>query len=207
VLYDRNVLLAQEISQNALRVVVGLLPVVSMLAGAAPAIVQVIFGDAFLLAAPVFVVLTFGALAAVMISIATTILTAAGKLGWTFALTGPLAPLALAGYVWAVPRFGALGAAVVVTLVTILGALAALVVVHRLWRIHPPAGTLWRSLVISSGAYALASCWASPTAMLFCQLPLIGLAIVVAFVTLGEFTSGELSVLRSLLVRPREVEG
>jgi O-antigen/teichoic acid export membrane protein len=181
-----------------MRVVIGLLPLMSMVAGAAPAVVQVIFGDSFLPAAPLLVVLTFGALAAVMVSVATTILTAAGKPGWTLALTGPLTPLALVGYLWSVPRFGALGAAFVAALVTTLSALATVAAVYRLWRIFPPLGTLGRSVVISVAAYAFASYWVSPTMMLFCKLPLIGLAIVLAFVILGEFTSREISLIRSL---------
>jgi O-antigen/teichoic acid export membrane protein len=202
VLYDRQVPLAQEISQNALRAVMGLLPIASMMAGAAPALVQVIFGSSFLSAAPLFVILTFGALAAVMISVATTILTAAGKLGWTFALTGPLAPLALIGYVWAVPQFGTLGVACVATFVTTVGALATVGAVYRLWRILPPSGTVWRSVVISCGAYALASSWVGPDVMLFWKLPLLGFTIVLVFVILGELTFREMTLVRSLIGWP-----
>ncbi|MBI3058601.1 MAG: oligosaccharide flippase family protein, partial [Deltaproteobacteria bacterium] len=87
---------AREMGQQAMRVVIGLLPFAGMTAGAALEIVALIFGPIFLPAAPLLAFLIFGALALVMISVATTILTAAGKPGWTFALAGPLVPLAIA---------------------------------------------------------------------------------------------------------------
>ena len=62
-------------SRNAMRVVIGLLPLAGMMAGAAPEIVGLIFGPQYLPAAPLLAQLIFGAVALAMISVATAILT------------------------------------------------------------------------------------------------------------------------------------
>jgi len=190
---------ARELGRNAMRVVIGLLPLAGMTAGAAPEIVEFIFGPSYLPAAPLLSLLVFGAAASAMISVTTAILTAAGKPGWTFALTGPLLPLAAAGHLWLIPRLGAVGAALVTTTIAGLGALAAVLAVYRLWRILPPAITLLRSALVCTLAYALASFWPAPGLMLLLKLPVICLAILLAFLLLGEFSAGEIALARSML--------
>jgi hypothetical protein len=89
--------LAREISRDALRVPLVLLPFAGLTAGAAHEIIGLIFGAAFLPATPLLALLIFAAVALVMLSVVTAILTAADKPGWTFVLTGPLVLLALIG--------------------------------------------------------------------------------------------------------------
>lgn len=116
---------ARELGRNAMRVVIGLLPLAGMTAGAAPEIVELIFGPQYLPAAPLLSLLVFGGVASAMMSVVASILIAAGKPGWTFVLTGALLPLAIAGHLLLIPRLGALGASLVTTVVASLGALAA----------------------------------------------------------------------------------
>jgi O-antigen/teichoic acid export membrane protein len=123
----------KQIGCHAMRAVAWLLPSPGMSAEAAPEIVSLFFGPAFSPTAPLLAVLVFGALALVMISVATAILTTAGKSGLTFTLTGPLVPLGLAGHLLQIPRLGALGASLVTTLFASLGAPAAVLAVYRLW--------------------------------------------------------------------------
>ncbi|AFY96579.1 lipopolysaccharide biosynthesis protein [Chamaesiphon minutus] len=85
-------LAAEQTGCHALRSIVLMLPFAGMNAGAAPEIVQFIFGKPFLPAAPVLAVLIFGAIALAMISVTTAILTAAGKPNWTLMLAAPLVP-------------------------------------------------------------------------------------------------------------------
>lgn len=189
----------RRLSRDAMRMVMGLLPFAGMTAGAAPEIVRFIFGPRFLPGAPVLALLIFGALAAVMISVTTAILTAAGKPGWTFGLTGPLLPLAVVGHLLLIPRFGSVGAAVVTTLSASLGALASVLAVHRILGVLPPAATLWRSTLVCVVAYALANLWHAPGFLLLFKLAVIGLGILLAFLVLGEFSASELAVTRALL--------
>jgi len=191
--------LAKEMGRHAMRAVLWLLPVAAMIAGAAPEIVQLFFGPLFLPAAPLLAVLIFGAVASVMLSVATSILIAVGKPGWTFALAAPLVPLAVAGHLMVIPRLGAIGASFVTTLLAILGALATVLAVYRLWRILPPAGTLWRSVLACGLAFALAALWPAPGLLLLVKLPVIGVVIVLAFKVLREFNAHEIALARSVL--------
>lgn len=190
---------ARAMGRDAMRVVIGLLPVAAMAAGAAPEIVKFVLGSMFLGAAPLLALLIFSALALLMISVATAILTAAGRPGWTFALAGPLVPLAIAGHLLLIPRLGAIGAALVTTLVALAGALAAVLAVYRLWRILPPAPTLVRSSLAGGLAYTLASLWPAPGFLLLVKLPAIGLIIALVLLLLGEFNAREVAAARTVL--------
>jgi O-antigen/teichoic acid export membrane protein len=190
--------LAKATSRDAMRVVIGLLPFAGMTAGAAPEIVGLIFGPAFLPAAPLLALLIFAGVARVMISVTTAILTAAGKPGWTFALIGPLLPLATAGYLLLIPRWDAIGAALVTSLFAGWGALATVLAVYRIWRILPPAATLLRSTLLCVLAYTLAILWPTPGLLLLLKLPVIGLIVGLWFLLLGEFSAGEIAMLRSM---------
>src|SRR5439155_21583227 len=108
--------LARDLARDALRLVVLLLPLAGMIAGAAPEIVGLIFGPDYLPAAPLLTLLIFSGLFFVILSVSTAVLTAKGRLWWIFALTGPLPVLAVVGHLVLIPRLGALGAALVTTL-------------------------------------------------------------------------------------------
>lgn len=190
---------AQGIGRDAMRLVVVLLPFAGMTAGAAPEIVSAIFGPTFLPAAPLLAVLMFGALALVMISVTTAILTAAGKPGWTFAITGPMVPLAVIGHLLLVPQLGAIGAALVTALFAGLGALAAMAAVYYLWQVFPPLGTVGRSVMVCGAALGLAAFWSAPGALLLVKLPVIAVFIGLAFLVLGEFSAREIALARSIV--------
>jgi len=189
--------LAKAMSRNAMRVVIGLLPFAGMTAGSASEIVGLIFGPVFLPAAPFLALLIFAGVARVMISVATAILTAADKPGWPFVLIGPLLPLATAGHLLLIPRWDAMGAALVTSLFAGLGALATVLAVYRIWRILPPAATLLRSTLLCGLAYTLAILWPTPSLLLLLKLPVIGLLIGLLFLLLGEFSAGEIAMVRS----------
>ncbi|MGH7231577.1 MAG: lipopolysaccharide biosynthesis protein, partial [Nitrospiraceae bacterium] len=191
--------LARELGRNAMRLVMGLLPLAAMIAGAAPDIVGLLFGPRFAPAAPLLAMLIVGSVALVIVSVSTAILTAAGEPGRTLALTGPLLPAALVGHVLVIPRFGPAGAAFVTTLCAGVCAVAAVLAVYRLWAILPPAGTLARTALVSALAYALAAAWATPGFLLLVKLPIIGVAAVFAYLLLGECSAEEIAVARSLV--------
>lgn len=190
---------AREIGREAMRVVFGLLPFAAMTAGAAPEIIGLIFGPPFMPAAPLLAVLIFGAIAQVMISVTTAIMIAAGKPTWTFAVIGPLLPLAVIGHLLVIPQLGAIGASVVTTLFASLGALVTVLAVYRIWQILPPYRTLIRSILVCGLAYALAAYWFVPGFWLLLKLLAIALVIPLAFLLLGEFSASEIALVRSMV--------
>jgi O-antigen/teichoic acid export membrane protein len=191
--------ISRDLGRDALRVVIWLLPFAGMTAGAAGEIVVLIFGMPFVDASPLLGFLIFAALAMVMISVTTAVLTAAGKPGWTFALTAPMVPLAIVGHLLAIPKFGPVGAAAVTTLFSLLGVLATLFGVYRIWRILPPLATSLRSILICGAAFALAAIWHTPGFSLILKLAVVVVCIPLAFLLVGEFTASEIAYVRMLL--------
>ena len=194
--------LARRTARDAFRVVAGMLPFAAMTSGAAEEIAVCVFGETFRPAATPLALLIVGSVGFVAISVATAILTAAGKPRWTVLLTAPLIPLSIAGNIWMIPKFGTLGAALVTTLVATVGALTAVATVRRFWQISIPTATLARSLLISAGAYALAAAWPASTLLLLTlKLSAIGVLILFGFYALGEFNAAELDSARALFRR------
>jgi O-antigen/teichoic acid export membrane protein len=192
-----DVALAKEISTDAMRLIVGLLPFAGLTAGMAHEIVDFIFGPPFLQAAPLLALLIFGAAAMLMISVATAILTAAGKPKWPIALTLPFLPLAAGGHLLLIPRFGAVGAAAVTSVLAMSAALILVMAVHRLWKVVPPLTTVARSLLLCGLAFVLSSFWPAAGAMLFLKFSALAILILGLFALLGEFTAGEIALARS----------
>jgi O-antigen/teichoic acid export membrane protein len=190
---------AKEMGQKSLRVGLWMLPFAGMTAGIAPEIVRLIFGADFLPTAPLLSVLIFGALGLVMLSVATSILIAVGKPGWTLGLTAPLIPIAVAGHLLLIPRFGAVGAAGVSAGVAGLGALVSVAAVYRLWQILPPVATLCRSLLVALVVYVFSAFWHTPHFWLLLKLPAVTLLILSMFFALGEFSNDEIAQMRSIV--------
>jgi O-antigen/teichoic acid export membrane protein len=195
---------AKQLGGNAMRAVLLLLPIASLVAGASEEIVALALGEKFLPAASVLTVLIFATLAMTMVSVAMTILIAAGKPRWTLFLGGPLVVFVFIGHCVFIPWMGMLGAAFVTGGGAGVCALAAVGVVHRLWNIAPPATACWRSLIVCGVAYGLASFWRVSPLLVLCKLPLIVLVCLGLFLLLGEFTADERVMLRSVLGWPAQ---
>lgn len=192
---------AKVIGRATMRLALGLLPLAAMVAGTASEIVTLFFGQPFEPAAPLFALLILGAVAFVMISISMTIVTAVGPPRLTLLLSAPMILLAMVGYWILIPRFGVLGAAFVTALCAWVGAVAFVLVVYRLWSIFPPIGTLWRSVVISVLAYALAVLWPATGFWVLVKLSVISVIILLTYLVLREFSTGEIAQARSFLSR------
>ena len=186
---------------DATRMTLWLLPVAAIVAGSSPEVVRAIFGDAFAPAWPLLSVLIAGGVVNVVLVVALTITTAMGYPVRTVLLSVPLAPLAFVGHQFAIPRWGSGGAAVVTCVVTCVGAGAALVAIHRWWRMSPPAATWLRSGMVALAAGAVATIWPMPGIMVFVKLAVLGAAAVLSLWATGEFRPGELAEVRSLFRR------
>ena len=183
---------ARAMSGKSLHAVAALLPLVALTAASADEIVVLVYGDTFLSSGPLLAVLVLSGLFLVLISVATAILTAAGRPLFSVWLTGPLVPLAALGHVLIIPRFGALGATWVTTTLAGFGAAAGVLAVYRTWKTGLAAYTLLRSLFLSVTLYFLASLWPTPGFLVLLKLAIASLLLLMAYVLLGEL---ELSAL------------
>ena len=189
--------MAQEISRNALRAVVVLMPFVGIAAGAAPQLVLLAFGPHYASSHAVLAWLIFKTLAVSMISIAASILTAADRPDLPVAIGVSMLLLAIAGQWLLVPPFGIAGAAAATTLVAGLGAVAAVLAVYRVWQVRLPLGTLARSALICVVAYVVADEWSRANPLILLQLLAMAIAVVLAFLALGELSASERAAVRA----------
>jgi O-antigen/teichoic acid export membrane protein len=179
-----------------------MLPFAALISGAAGEITVSVFGGTFRAASTPLAILIVGSVSFLAISVATAILTAAGKPRWTVLITAPLVPASIAGNIWLIPKFGALGAALVTTVSATIGAFTAVAALRRFWQLSIPTATLARSLLISAGAYALGAAWPVSTLLLVTlKLSAISVLILFAFYALGEFSAAERDAARALLRR------
>lgn len=190
---------AQVMSYQTMRLIFWLLPFAGMATGAAKEIAVAIYGRDFLPAGSLLQLLVFASIGTAALSLAASMLTAAGRPKLTFALSAPLVPLALIAHSVLVPRLGPIGAAATTTGLSWVGAGVAMLVVCRVWRVLPPGGAMWKSVLICGAAYILSARWPAPSAWLLLKLPVVALVIVLAFLLLGEFRAGEIALVRSML--------
>jgi O-antigen/teichoic acid export membrane protein len=189
---------ARIIGGVTMRVILCLLPFAGLAAGSAPELVTAIYGIRFSPAAPLLAVLIFGALGITMVTVTVAILIAAGRPNLPFHLTGPFVPLAIGFHLLLIPRFGAIGAAVATAVLSWAAAGATMLAVYRMWNILPSSVTLLRSIMVCGLAYTFAVLWPAPGFLLVLKLSVIGIVIVFAFLLLGEFSSSETFMIRSL---------
>jgi O-antigen/teichoic acid export membrane protein len=135
-----------------------------------------------------------------MISVTTAILIAAGRPGWTFALTGPLVPLALGAHLVLVPRFGPAGAAAATAALAWLGVGLTTLAVYRQCGVAPAPGTILRTTLTTLIAYTLASAWHTSGAWIILELSGMTAVILTCLFLLGELTSQDLAFARSLFI-------
>jgi O-antigen/teichoic acid export membrane protein len=195
---------ARELARDAMRVTLWLVPVAAIIAGAAPEIVRVVFGSAFVPAGPLLALLIVGAVSNVMLMVSITIMTAAGSPARTVMFTAPLVPLALGGHLLLIPRLGQQGAALVTVVVSFLGASVAVASVYALWKVWPPVGTFLRSLVVGLVVGAASLLWPTSGLFVFAKLIVLGMISLLGYWWIGEFRQGEIAVVRSFLLRKTE---
>jgi O-antigen/teichoic acid export membrane protein len=180
-----------------------LLPLAGLIAGASREIVGFIFGTRFLPAGPLLAWLFGAAVTLAIFAIATAILTAAGKPGWTVALATPLLFFAAIGHVLIIPRFGPIGAAIVTTAIAATGSVASILAVCRLWSLPSLLPSFIRSLIAGGGIYVAAMFWPAPHWWILIKLPVTALLVPIALMILGEFSKDEIAWAKSRLRRPK----
>jgi O-antigen/teichoic acid export membrane protein len=189
---------ARTLIGQAIRLVLCLLPFAGLAAGAAPEIVELVYGSPFSSSVPLLAWLIFAALAIILISISTMTLTAAGRPGRAFALSGPLVPLALGAHLMLVPRFGLIGAAAATTVLACLAASVAMLFIYRQFGVYPAPATLLHIAAITLIAYALSSLWQVSGVWIFLKLLVMTAIILICLYLLGVLTRQDLAFARSL---------
>ena len=187
---------AFAIGRGAMRLVICLAPFAAAGAGAAPEIIEAVFGRRFLPASPLIGPLVGAALALVMLSVGSAIVTAAGKPRWTLPVVLPLPLVAIAAHLVAIPRWGSAGAAAVTLATALLGSAGAMVQVYRLWGVHPGVATFIRSMGVSALAWMVCAKWSLPLPFLALKLAVVTLMIVAAFWVTGEFQFADITPRR-----------
>ena len=177
---------ARTLAANAIRGVLLLLPFGGVAAGAATAISTLIYGPAFAGTGPLLAVLIFAAVMTVMISVASAILTAAGRPSWAMIAALPVAPLALVGHLVVIPRYGAAGATIITLAVAGIGALLSLAAVHRAWHVRPSAATTGRVLVATSATTVVGMWWGTTGPAVLVELVVMSALAVGLLVAMGE---------------------
>jgi O-antigen/teichoic acid export membrane protein len=177
---------AKERARKALRAMLLLLPAGGVIPAMSTELTGALYGTAFLPAAPLFNVMVFGSLAMFIIAVTTSIMVSAAKPGWTFRIMGPLVLAQLVGDLLVIPRYGAMGAAVVGTICAVAGATICIMLVRKIWGILPPLPTFLRSVAIGVAAYVAASLWPTPGVLAFFKLFLIGLGTMALFWWFGD---------------------
>ncbi len=191
---------AQQIAQDAIRAALGILPFAAIVAGSSAEVVDLLFGQSFLEAAPLAAWMMVVAVTLIVISVATALLVAQGRLWGTVLLTVPLLPLSILGHTLVIPRYGAVGAATVTAATGVVGAATCVLAAIMVWKLRVPVGTLLRSVILAGVAYAAASAWPSPGFLLFVEGIILSLLIVAGYLALGELSWHEISQIRALLL-------
>jgi O-antigen/teichoic acid export membrane protein len=194
---------ARRLSGEALRAGFLVLALTLLVAGAAHGLIELLFGARYAAAAPLFSLLIVGAGATLLNGLAIAVLVGAGNLRLTVWLTAPLLLVAALGHALLVPRFGALGAAIVTTSAAVLGATASSVATRILVGTPIPYPTLYRSLGLGAlTAWAVARLNVSGAAV----IPVLAVALLIlagALVLSGELRASERERIRALR-RPRQ---
>jgi len=190
---------AVELARNAMRASILLWPLAVLIGGSSQPLVVLIFGESFIDAAPLVRVLVGGAFVMLLTTICLTLLIAFGKPRLLVLVTGPMVVLALVGHLFAIPRWGALGAAGVTCALSLVTAIVAAWLAVKECGVGFPAASLWRSLLAAGGMLGCVGLWPATGLWVLPQLVLGSLLLMALYWVLGEFSDDEISAGRNLL--------
>jgi O-antigen/teichoic acid export membrane protein len=199
VLRDGNLTAAKVLIRNAIRTVIALLPFAAIASAASNEIAVLLFGRQFASAGPLIAILIFAGLSLLLANLTNAVLISCGKPSWTLWLAAPLLPIAIAGHLFAIPKFGAVGAAAVTAAVTSLGALAGAITVKKFFKVELPVATFLRALLLSGIAYPVVHFWPMHGAATVAEIAIAVIMVLVGFVILGEFRHGEIRFFRDII--------
>ena len=199
VLKENDPKAARILGRNAIRTVIAVLPFAVVAAAVSDEIAVLLFGAAFSDAGPIIAILVFAGLAMMLINLLNAILVSYGNPSWVMLVAAPLLPTAIIGHLFAIPRFGLIGAASVTAFAAVLGAIIGLIAVWKRTRIPFPLSTLLRAILLSGIVYSLAHFWTLSGAAIVAKIAIAMLLIAGGFIAFGEFRQKEILFLRSII--------
>jgi O-antigen/teichoic acid export membrane protein len=170
-------------------------PLIAVAVVSAPEIIDLIYGRAFMASAPIFGVLLVAVYAQVFLTFSIATLVALDRPRWTVRVVAPMTLLGLVAQFFMIPRFGLIGAALVVLIGTVAAALLFFMLLGRLRVLDFP----WRSLFnagVASIVVTLSS-WYWPVTGVLVIIKLIALTVMVfvLLVVLGEPLSHQVKTM------------
>jgi O-antigen/teichoic acid export membrane protein len=196
---------ARRVARDALRVSVALVPFAAVIAGTADELVRVVFGPSFAGSGVLLALLFTGGVALVVMSVSVSVATAMDAQRVVSVLGVGVLAGALAGHLVLIPRFGAVGAAVVTAGASVAGGLASILLVQRSWHVNASA-TLIRGALIAGPAYWLATVLPTSGGLaLVAKLAVLSALVVAAFVAMGALDADERRRMRMAWPRRRLV--
>jgi len=193
-----NLAPGRPLVRNALRVVFGILPFVAFGAGAAPEIIRLIYGAGYEPAARLAIPLLGSAMGIAIASVAGTILAAADEARRIVRLLGPVTLAALVALAFVVPRFGAMGAAIVIGVASLTGAAILVETVRRVWGVSLPIGTFVRTVVVSALTLFAGLAWPAYGAWIVVKTLVFVGGIIGALAVAGEFSKEDVQLAKGM---------
>lgn len=181
---------APRLARQALRAVFWILPAACLAAGAAKPLLSLLAGPEFVSAAPYLAWLLVGAIGLVLIGVTNSIFVAFEQPQRTVWVALPTTALALVALLWAVPRWGGVGAAAVSASTAWIGGVVGIVLCRWEYQVAPPVSTVVRCITLSGIAYLLGRAAVHSSTMLI-MLPVAATLIGVGLLALGELDRGE----------------
>jgi O-antigen/teichoic acid export membrane protein len=185
--------------RNALRLVFGILPFVAFGAGAAPEVIHLIYGNGYEPAARLAIPLLGSAMGMAIVSVAGAILAAADEARRIVRLVWPVTVAALVALALVVPRYGAMGAAVVIGVASLTGAGILLETVRQVWGVGLPIGTFVRTVVVSAVTLFAGLAWPAYGGWIVVKTLVFVGGIVGALAVAGEFSKEDVQLAKGLL--------
>lgn len=200
---DHDLGTARAMGHDALRAIGLALPLVAILGGSAREVVRLVYGPRFDPAAQLSAPFLVAAVALAVISMVSIMLTAAGYAREATRSAWPLLPVAIVGFVVVMPRFGALGGAVVTSAAALAGAMTMLTTLQRLWPVSMPLATCGRSLIVSLATWYVAAIWPVPGWWWVVKAAILAAGALAGQLALGEFSRAEVASAWAWLRNPR----
>jgi len=198
-LRDRSTNSVRETVRTYSRLILLMLPLAAIAAGAASEIIRAIFGPAFSAAGPVLALLLMGSIALVWFSLMNVILVAVGKVRWTYWLAAPMLGAAVVLDTYLIRLYGAPGAAAGNMIIAVVGAIAASILVTRAAALRFPMTPILQYAFVAALMYLASDAWTTHGVWLWIKLGLFAAAVPAVLALSSDFRRYDLPALRSIV--------
>jgi O-antigen/teichoic acid export membrane protein len=190
---------SHQITRISFRFVIWFVPYGALLTVEAPLLVSFLLGPAFRDSILLFQILLWCAITLTVVSMAATVLLALNRLRIALMLLLPLLVLSPFFYWMVVPHWGSPGTAAVTLGITLAAALLTTMAVYSFLKISVPWGTLIRAGLISCAVVLFCSLSINGFSLHLGRIALVTCVIPLCFFLSGEFSRGEILILREIL--------